>query len=288
MQIRTDLALEQHELNPEVEGIESEEITVGKAKITRITVLNEKGEQAIGKKRGRYITVEVPPFSDDSGMDEDQITAIKNELANMIPKEGVVLVVGLGNTNITPDALGPKTASRVLATRHITQEFARSIGLEGLRGVAVISPGVLGQTGIETSEIIMGTIQRVNPSAVIVIDALASRRLARLGCTVQMADTGISPGSGVGNERAEISKDTLGVPVISIGVPTVVDATTLAYDLLGEKPQQSQLVEPRGAKMIVTPREIDILIDRAAQLLSHSINCALQPSIDPEVLLSLV
>lgn len=221
-------------------------------------------------------------------MDEDQITAIKNELFSLVPQDGVVLVVGLGNTNITPDALGPKTASRVLATRHITQEIARSVGLEGLRGVAVLSPGVLGQTGIETSEIIMGTIQRVNPSAVIVIDALASRRLSRLGCTVQMADTGISPGSGVGNVRTEISQDTLGVPVISVGVPTVVDATTLAYDLIGTQPQDTQLVEPRGAKMIVTPREIDILIDRAAQLLSHSINCALQPSIEPDILLSLV
>lgn len=289
MQIRTDLALEQRELLPEEsEGIISEEIQVGDAHITRIQVINEKGAETMGKKIGTYITVEVPPFSDDGGLEENHLTAIRGELSRLLPAEGLILVVGLGNTQITPDALGPKTAKQILATRHITGEIARSVGLGDLRGVAVLAPGVLGQTGIETSEIIAGAVEKIKPAAVVAVDALASRRLSRLGCTVQMSDTGISPGAGVGNIRKEISQETLGVPVISVGVPTVVDAATLAYDLTGKTPEDTQMVEPRGAKMIVTPREIDLLIDRAARLVSHSINCALQPSIDPEVLLSLV
>lgn len=291
MQIRTDLAVEQREIaqgpKGDIDGIESEELDVGEAHITRIRVINEAGEQKINKRIGTYVTVEVPPFSDDAGMDENLLSAIKSELRNLLPEKGLILVAGLGNTQITPDALGPKTASRVLATRHISGEIARSAGLGDLRDVAVLAPGVLGQTGIETSEIIAGTVERVKPAAVIVVDALASRRLGRLGCTVQMSDTGISPGAGVGNSRKEISQATLGVPVISVGVPTVVDAATLVYDLTGIEPEDNQLVEPRGAKMIVTPREIDLLVERASQMVAHSINCALQPGLDSETLLAL-
>lgn len=144
-----------------------------------------------------------------------------------------MLVAGLGNMEITPDSLGPKTSRRVLATRHIGGEIARSTGLDRLRPVAVMQTGVTGQTGIETGEYILSIVRRIRPTAVVAIDALASRRTERLGCTLQISDTGISPGAGVGNHRTKITKETIGVPVIAIGVPTVVDAQTLAVDILG-------------------------------------------------------
>lgn len=287
MSIRTDLAIENKEqISGDISGVECETVSFDPVFITRLTVKTEEGANRLGKPIGTYITIEVPPFSDDAPTDDRLITAIKTELQRLIPKKGDVLVIGLGNTSITPDAFGPKVAHGVLATRHITGELARSAGLGDLRGVSVLAPGVLGQTGIETGEILTGVVDRVKPSCVIAVDALASRKLSRLGCTVQMSDTGISPGSGVGNHRLRISNDTLGIPVISVGVPTVVDAITLACDLTGS--ECSDTVEPRGAKMIVTPQEIDLIIDRASHAVSHSINCALQAHLEPSLLLELV
>ena len=293
MQRRTDLALEQQELyGGTVPGVQTETASSQSAQITRMQVLNEEGAKEMGKPVGTYITIEVPPFSDDGSPNDGRREAITHELESLLPKEGLILIAGLGNSDITPDALGPKTAAGIFATRHISGELARSVGLGELRPVAAVAPGVLGKTGIETAEILSGIVQRIQPAAVIVIDALASRRLSRLGCTVQLSNTGISPGSGVGNTRSEISQTTLGVPVIAVGVPTVVDAATLAADLLEEngteKEDRRQIFEPRGAQMIVTPREIDLLIDRAAGLVSHSINCALHPQLSPEDLLALV
>ncbi|MBQ2422349.1 MAG: GPR endopeptidase [Clostridia bacterium] len=286
MSIRTDLALEQKELNPDqTDGIESEETILDNIKITRIRIKNKNGERALGKPIGTYVTVETPPLTDSGEMNENAINAVSSELISFLPK-GLVLVAGLGNTSITPDAIGPKAAKGVLATRHIEGEIARSIGLDNMRPVAVISPGVLGQTGIETGEIIAGIARLIKPSAVIVIDALASRCLSRLGCTIQMSDTGICPGSGVGNRRAEISKNTIGVPVISVGIPTVVDAVTLAQDLTGHKCENT--VNPRGAKMIVTPQEIDLLVSRGAATVSMAINYALQENIDRETIMGLI
>ena len=286
MSIRTDLALEQKELNPDqTDGIESEETILDNIKITRIRIKNKNGERALGKPIGTYVTVETPPLTDSGEMNENAINAVSSELISFLPK-GLVLVAGLGNTSITPDAIGPTAAKGVLATRHIEGEIARSIGLDNMRPVAVISPGVLGQTGIETGEIIAGIARLIKPSAVIVIDALASRCLSRLGCTIQMSDTGICPGSGVGNRRTEISKNTIGVPVISVGIPTVVDAVTLAQDLTGHKCENT--VNPRGAKMIVTPQEIDLLVSRGAATVSMAINYALQENIDRETIMGLI
>ncbi len=285
--MRTDLALEQRELNPDCkDGIDSEEKEVGDIKITKIKIKNNAGAESIGKPIGTYVTVEMPPLTDSGELNDDAVEAICNELSDFLPKKGLVLVAGLGNTSITPDAIGPKTANGILATRHIEGEIARSIGLDDMRPVAVIAPGVLGQTGIETGEIIAGIAELIKPAAVIVIDALASRCLSRLGCTVQMSDAGICPGSGVGNKRAEISRRTVGVPVIAVGVPTVVDAVTLAEDLTGYECRST--VSPRGAKMIVTPQEIDLLISRGATTLSRAVNCALQQEIDRETLMSLL
>lgn len=296
MDWRTDMADERRELvqSEEMDGVESQEEEKNGIKISRIRVVNEKGEAKLNKPVGQYITIEVPPLSDHAQIMDDRLYAVSEEIAALLPKEGTILVVGLGNSSITPDALGPKAAGMVLATRHIKGELERSTGMDALRSVTVLAPGVLGQTGMESSEILAGIVKETAPAAVIVVDALASRRLARLGCTVQISDSGISPGSGVGNKRKEISKATLGVPVVSIGVPTVVDAATLVLDLLEEaqsrEPDQSlkEKLEPRGARMIITPREIDLLIDRASHLVGMAINCALHPSIDPEEFLQAV
>jgi len=292
MNFRTDLAIECREEygETEIEGVRYTEKQNDRSKTTIIEVLNEKGEQAIGKPKGSYITVEVPDFSKDGEILDDRLTAIKDELVNLLPKDGIILVAGLGNDNITPDSLGPRTVDKIIATRHISPELAKSVGLDDLRMVAAVAPGVLGQTGIETGEIIMGVSNSVKPAAVITIDALASRRLSRLGCTVQIADTGVTPGSGVGNARTQINQNTLGVPVIAVGVPTVVDAATLVYDLMGgeENEQEvSEKLEGEGSSMIVTPREIDLMIERAAKLLALAINSALQPTLSLEDIMSM-
>ena len=293
--VRSDLALERKELlRDECTGVSSEENHFGDIKITRITVENDEGARRIGKPCGTYTTIELPCISQQSENDEDARTALSVELSRLLPKDGPVLVAGLGNSDITPDALGPKTIEKILATRHISGELSRSIGLGELRPVAAVSPGVLGKTGIETAEILSGIVGRVCPSAVIVIDALASRRLERLGKTVQISNTGIAPGSGVGNRRIEISAASLGVPVISMGVPTVVDALTLAHDILLDDDDKDDKSEKSGAKvfpsaaeMMVTPREIDTVISGAAQLMALGINCTLHPHLTPEELLLL-
>lgn len=286
MDLRTDLALEQHEINGknEPDGTEKTETTHGNARITQIKITNEDGEKALKRKRGTYITVELPGFGNNADIFSDGMQAVATELKKLLPAKGLILVAGLGNEQITPDAFGPKCASLIFSTRHIGKELQKSLGFEHLRPVARIAPGVLGQNGIETGEILAGIIRQISPAAVITVDALASRSLSRLGCTVQICNTGITPGSGVGNARAEISKDTMGVPVIAVGVPTVVDAATLAYDLTG----QEQKLGKNGEKMMVTPREIDLITERASKLVATAINSALQPDMNPEELYTLV
>ena len=240
----------------------------------------------MGKPVGEYITVELDEFSYDTELLDDRMKSISTQISSLLPKgDGTVLVAGIGNKDITPDALGPRCAEGIFSTRHITSELAEEIGLDFLNPVCSLATGVLGQTGIETGEIIKSVADAIKPKAVIVIDALAAAGLERLGRTVQITDTGITPGSGVGNKRAEISKNTLGVPVIAIGVPTVVDAVTLAKDMTGNK---TATESAEAQNMMVTPREIDVMIERAAKLISLCVNCALQPETDPELLLSVV
>ncbi len=291
MNFRTDLALERHELlgKDNAEGIVSQTTEKDNVKITHIKITTEDAARRLSKPCGNYVTVEVPSsFSSDGEILDSKLTVLSAEIRKMIPKEGTVLVVGLGNISITPDALGPKVASFILATRHISSELAESAGLTGMRCVAGISPGVLGQTGIETGEIIRGIVDRIKPSCVIAVDALASRNLSRLGSTIQMSDTGISPGSGVGNARKRLDEETLGVKVISIGVPTVVDGATLAHDLIDKKNSAAYSILPESEEMMVTPKEIDLLIERASKLVSLAINCALQENLSPEDIMSLV
>lgn len=293
MNFRTDLVLERRELVGEapVPGVNQVTREKENAKITEIQVKTEEGSQAIGKPIGKYITVEVPNFANETDLLDGRLNAIADELKSMLPTEGCVLVVGLGNNDITPDALGPKCVSQIFATRHIGSDLAMSIGLPGLRAVAALTPGVLGQTGMETSEIVAAVVERIRPTAVIAIDALAARRLSRLGNTVQMSDTGVSPGSGVGNARTELSEKTLGVKVISMGVPTVVDAVTLVTDVLGEQNAARMgdiRIDQEFGRMMVTPREIDLMTERAAKLIALSINTALQPSLSLDDILSLI
>jgi len=285
MQKRTDLALEQREMQTSLpEGVECQEFKKGVALITKITIKDELGAVTLKKPMGIYTTVEVPPFTDNL-KNEELITTISESLMELIPKKGSALIVGLGNREITPDALGPKAASGILATRQITDEIRRIAGISNIRDVSVLAPGVLGQTGIESFDLLHSVTKEIKPAFLIVIDALASRYLKRLGCTVQMSDSGIEPGAGVGNARREISRKTLGVPVIALGVPTVVDAATLVSDLTGGS---EEIANPEGRQMIVTPREIDLLICRAAALLADCINRALHPDIDPELIKELL
>lgn len=285
MNFRTDLALERCENLDEnsLDGIRMSIIEKDGAKITRIEVVDENGEKSVGKPKGRYVTVEVEPFTHQAQFIDETLEAVADEIRRILPQKGSVLVAGLGNMSITPDALGPKCASMIFATRHITGELLQSTGLSGLRCVTSVATGVAGETGAEAGEIIKGVVQTVAPDVVITIDALAARNVERLGRTIQMCDTGIIPGSGVGNSRQEISKKTIGVPVISIGVPTVVDAATLILDCTGNENSVSEKAET----MMVTPREIDLMIERAAKLTSLAVNRALQPDISAEDLLIL-
>lgn len=299
--IRTDLAVEAREIAQgagTLEGVESQEEKHGEVTLSRVKVLNEKGEKAIGKPVGTYVTVDVPNL----GEAEDEIffsalDAVAGELASMLKPigDGEVLVAGLGNASMTPDAIGPRCIKNILVTRHVAGELSKISGFENLRRVAAVAPGVLGQTGVEAGEMLKALVAKINPVAVIVVDALASRRASRLGRTVQMADTGIVPGSGVNNARFAVDKNTLGVPVISVGVPTVVDAATIAVDLMSgagidtDEQQRDRLRTCMGNDpMFVTPRFVDTIVEHASRLTGLAINKALNPSISLEDMTALI
>lgn len=277
MYMRTDLAVEAREIAGErVSGVDYKTYSECGLSISRLTVKTEKAKQTLGKDIGTYITIALPSLTDNFSSTDVRLAAIGKEIRRLLPVNGLVLVAGLGNEEITPDSLGPKTALKVLATRHIQGELARSSGLDRLRPVAVMNTGVTGQTGIETGEYILSVVRRIRPNAVVAIDALASRRLERLGTTLQISDAGISPGAGVGNHRTRINKDTIGVPVISVGVPTVVDVRTLAVDLLGNRGEYTDKIPRLAKNMVIIPREIDLLTERASRLLGFALNAALQ------------
>lgn len=252
---------------------------------TVIDVTDENGEKLFGKPRGRYVTIEVPPFGKDGEVADGRMEAIKTELSKMLPERGDVLVAGLGNRDITADALGPLAMTQILATRHLSDRLSYEVGLDSLRDVSGIVPGVLGQTGIEVSDIVKSVADLVKPSAIITIDALAARDLSRLGCTVQITDAGVAPGSGIGNGRPKINKQTMGVPVIAIGVPTVISVSSL----LEENLKSSTSHNPEDLKnLIVTPKDIDLLVARAARLISLALNATLFPSLSTTDILSLI
>ncbi|MBQ4317312.1 MAG: GPR endopeptidase [Clostridia bacterium] len=284
-QKRTDLALEVHELHGNESGITVHEFEKDGFNLTIAEVSSGKGEEISKKRAGKYITVEIGRiWQKDREVFERVAKLISEEIQSLLPEnDGCVLVAGLGNEEITPDSLGPRVVKKLLVTRHI-QAIDRELFVDaGFGCVAALSPGVLGQTGIESSEIIKSVCKSVKPKCVIVIDSLASRRLNRLASTVQISDGGISPGSGVSNRRPELNESTLGAPVISIGVPTVVDAATLAYDLLEEHSGQenegfAEVIERvlvgSGKDMFVTPKENDVIARETAKLLACAINMA--------------
>ena len=276
MDYRTDLALERRELIKDSvpEGVSCEEKTVEDVKITRIKIETQEGEKALLKPKGNYITLEMPKLSSNPTESEKEIELIADEIRNLIPKDGTVLIAGLGNEGITPDAVGPKTVESSLATRHVAKQMPQF----NFRSVAAIATGVLGQTGIETSDIIKGVCDRIDAKCVIAVDALASKSIKRLGCTVQISDTGICPGSGVGNARRDITEATVGVPVIAVGIPTVVDAITIVSEAVSHEGRG--YIDTKSLEgMMVTPREIDSLIKSASKILGLSIGKALQPDI---------
>ena len=306
---RTDLALERrdlykkaHNIEQEIDGIETEEEKVEDLiNISRVKITNEKGEEAINKPIGNYITIDIKNLKHIS-TEEIQKTSeiVTNELKkliqNQITEKDSILVVGLGNIYVTPDALGPKVINEIDITRHLLQ-YMPEVLEEGTREISAISPGVLGTTGIETLEILKGIVENIKPKLLIVIDALASRSIERISSSIQLADTGIVPGAGVDNTRKEISKNTLGIPVIAIGIPTVVDAATIAADsltLLIEEVQNKgesndflnklqeedkynlikEVLSPEEYNFIVTPKEIDELIEKMKDVIARGINFA--------------
>lgn len=282
MDFGTDLAIERKILSRRAlpNGVKQYVRGNEMSPVTEIRITDEEGERALGKPRGRYITVEFESFSADSELLDGRIDILVNEIRSLIPEKGTVLAVGLGNRDMTADALGPEFADSVFATRHIGKELSRSLGFGELRSVAAVSPGVLGRTGIEAFEIIDGIAEKIKPSCIIAADALAALDIKRLGTTVQLSDTGVSPGSGVGNRRKEISERTLGIPVIAIGVPTVISAFTVARNLLDDISYDIDISPADKFKeYIVASRDADLITKRAARLISLAVNLALQPSL---------
>ncbi len=282
---RTDLALEARELWREsagettrLSGVEAADGEREGVPVTTVRVLDERGEAALGKPRGTYVTLTLDGLQ---RREEDILDraagALAGELRGLlsgVPEDGLVLAVGLGNRAITPDALGPKVHEHTLVTRHLVERVPEHFG--GMRPVASLAAEVLGSTGVESGEVVQAVCEKIAPACVIAVDALASRSLERLCRTVQLSDTGIQPGSGVGNHRFSLTRETLGVPVIAVGVPTVVDCGTLAADLTGaEEPPALGA----GGELLVTPKDIDSQVSDLARVVALGLNLALQPGL---------
>jgi len=269
----SDLAVESFESaeKSSINGVVVEE----RDNITTVSVINENGAKAISKPVGRYVTLEVDSFVNNTDIFDGRLDEFSRILKSMLPRNlSSVMVAGIGNINITADALGPRTQSYILSTRHIMNDLKALSGFEKLFSVCAISTGVLGETGIETAEIISGIADKIKPSCIIAVDALAASSESRLGTTVQFSSSGIVPGSGVGNHRNEISEKTLGIPVIGIGIPTVVSTALLGENGSGET--------------YVTPREIDKITEQGAKLIGMGINACFQKDISHRDLFALV
>ena len=287
---RTDLALEARELWQEdagavtaLPGVEARDSVREGVLVNTVRILDQRGEQALGKPRGDYITLTLEGLaSREEGAFPRCVRAVAGELSGLlraVPPDGLVLVAGLGNRAITPDAVGPKVHQNTLVTRHLVRQMPEHFG--ALRPVASLAAEVMGTTGVESGELVRAVCEKLRPACVVAVDALASRSVARLCRTVQLADTGITPGSGVGNHRMGLTRDTLGVPVVAVGVPTVVDGATLAADLLGadELPRLGE-----GRDLLVTPKDIDSQVNDLAKVIGYAISMALQPGISIEEL----
>lgn len=275
---RTDLAMEAREIwqesagkTTELSGVRARERREKELELTEVEVLDEEGAAALGKPVGTYLTMQW----DHRLLCDPEVFArgaqrLGKWLRRMVPREGGVLVVGLGNAAVTPDAVGPRTVEHLVVTRHLGSSFGQ------LRAVSALAPGVLGTTGLESVETVRGVVERAEPACVVVVDALASTNPERLCSAVQLTDTGITPGSGVGNRRKAFDQRTLGVPVVAVGVPTVMDVTTLLESVCGENLEKlSELQTKHNKNMIVTPGDIDGRIHRLARLLGYGISLGL-------------
>lgn len=312
-QINLDLALEAREIvrgqtGQEIPGCIVDKETYEHASVTIVKIVEKYAEEIMGKPQGTYVTLEAPIIRENNKQAHQEVVEVLGkQIANLfnLPEHANVLVVGLGNWNATPDALGPRVVGMTLVTRHMYNYAPEEIK-GGMRSVSALSPGVLGLTGIETAEIIKGVVDKVKPELIIAVDALASRSVERIGTTIQLADTGISPGSGVGNKRAGINQESMGVPVIAVGVPTVVPAAIIAGETLDRLVEQTKndpnlqaiyqnmnseafqpivnaILQPyTSGQLMVTPKEIDTLIENTAKIIAGAISLALHPSISIE------
>jgi spore protease len=315
--VRTDLAVEAREMASQqhgdsIPGVATESFEEDGVFVTKIGISSAQGAEALGKKQGQYLTIEVPALRQkDSELQNRVATLFAKHFETYlksanIQKDAKVLIVGLGNWNVTPDALGPIVVENVMVTRHYFELMPDQVA-PGYRQVSAVAPGVLGITGIETSEIVQGIVEKSKPDLVIAVDALASKALERVNTTIQIADTGIHPGSGIGNKRKGITQEALGVPVIAIGVPTVVYASTivnstielLAHNfgkqtnntnaILGMLPNMTEqdrlemvreVLNPLGHDLLVTPKEIDQFIEDIANIIASGLNAALHDAVD--------
>lgn len=309
--VRTDMAVEAHDLlrsqaGAAIPGVRTESEVHGQTTISRVIIETEEGSRRMGRLPGRYITLDCPALRERNRTLQTEVAALAaKELRGLLQlrPQDEVLVVGLGNGQATPDALGPRLIDSLLVTRHLRPYVPEDLRGD-LRGVAAIAPGVLGITGIETYEVVHGLVQHVRPDVVICVDALAARAVSRLCTSIQMADSGIAPGSGIGNRRQALNRETLGVPVFAIGVPTVVHALTVASDAIdalaahghlgighqwhGTPEQRRQLlfshISADLGELIVTPKEIDRMVSDMAHLLADALNQALHPDMTREEL----
>lgn len=312
--VRTDLAIEAKEdyskvHEDEIDGIIVDKDTINDTKVTKVTIKNEDGAKKLGKPVGNYITIDIPDYTVYDGEIMENVSEVVGKtmkaLVNMT-QDKTALVVGLGNWKVTPDALGPKVVEKIMVTRHLKDVMPEAID-DSIIPVCAISPGVLGITGIETGDVIKALVEKIKPDLVVCVDALASRRIDRVNKTIQISDTGISPGAGVGNHRMKINEETLGIKVVAVGVPTVVDAATIANDSIdlvmdefiskSEKGSEfynmiksidknekeiliKELLNPYVGDLMVTPKEVDLVIDSLSKIIANGINISLQPNLD--------
>ncbi len=298
MQIRTDLAMESQAMSPSPEGVTSRRFQRGMLEEIYVKVESDEAAKTLEKDKGAYITLFHPLLSHtDTEERKEIIQSLAKVIRELTPKDGDILVVGLGNRHMTADSLGSRVVEDLLITRHM-KDVTEGELKNRLRGVCGVAPGVLGITGMETAEMIKGITEHVHPAAVIAIDALAARESSRIGTTIQVTDTGIRPGSGVGNHRVGLNRDSLGVPVIAVGVPMVVYAAVIARDALSllledmemkeEEHQQAmdgmvdRITRQGLGELVVTPREVDELVGRVARLIADGLNLALQPELTLE------
>lgn len=304
--ITLDLAVEAHALlrgatQKEIPGVKEEKKKLPNATITTITIMNRAGEQAMAKPQGTYITIDAPALRSENPPVHEEIAAVLAQKLNQFLQAlntgptDPVLVVGLGNWEATPDSLGPKVINQFTVTRHLLKYVPQNMP-PGTRPVSALAPGVLGTTGIETAEIIRGVVEKTQPRAIIAIDALAAADLQRVGSSIQITNTGISPGSGVGNQRIGINQNTMGIPVIAVGIPTVVHAGIIIYETINYLQQafpninlqinqalaqylSKNVLAPFGGNLTVTPKEIDDLIHNLAWVIGNALNKSLHTTL---------